>query len=492
MFSHTGIHMAPGNAQKLYAVVVDTTLELGGVFKTIDAGQTWTAIDISGLPVDVFGGFGWYFTELGIAPGNTDELFLPAIDLYHFNPISNTWSLAGPEWWTYEVHADKHDIQFANGIIYLATDGGLYSSADNGSTWTDFENIPATQFYRISPSIWNNVDVTGGAQDNGTTIGSGADPVGWVRAFGGDGFKSFWTPANDDLLYCETQNGGLYLLDSLNGFFDCTFGIDPNDRRNWDMPWMMSPHNSTTFYCGTDRVYTSLGFEVPDWVPLSPDLTDGNVFGSRFHNISTVNESPVTPGILYVGTSDANAWHSLNNGVNWINITAGLSDRYITAMTPSPTYAATVYLTQSGYMDNDLNAHVYKSDNHGLNWRSISGNLPAASVNDILCDPLDSSILYVASDAGVYFTQNGGIDWQRIGNNMPIMPVNEIDFNLSGNALVAGTYARGIAVFSLDSLLTSVRVTIEDASQINVFPNPLRNEAFTLIGQVQKLSLIHI
>lgn len=458
----------------MYAVVVGNNLDLEGIYKSVNNGVSWSPVDISTLDPYLFNGFGWYFGKIAIDPANDEEIFVLAVDLWKFN-AGGTWEMCGPPWYTYQVHADKHDLKFDNaGNYFLATDGGMYKSVDEGLTWTDDENIPNSQFYRIAASPWLSNEQMGGMQDNGTANGNEFTINNWQRIYGGDGFTCAYSPDNPLLFYVETQNGGIaYSEDGGQSFIDGTMNIDGTDRRNWDMVYLLSPHNSLNLYTGTYRMYESAGWNMPDWVAISPDLTDGNIFGDRFHSISTVEESPVVQGKLYAGTTDGNVWTGTPTG-NWTNISAGLPDRYVTHVAASPQYPNTVYVSHSGYKDNETIPHLHKSDNNGNNWRDISGDLPNIPVNNILLHPTDSSILFIATDAGVYITQNGGNHWDRLGSGMPVIPVFDIAFHPLDNRLLAGTFARSMMAFPLDSLgiVTHYPERKIKENELSIYPNP--------------------
>jgi hypothetical protein len=489
--SRIGIERSKQNPSKIYAVVVDTTLDLQGIYKSINNGVSWNSLDISTLDPYIFNGFGWYFGKLGIDPIDDDQIFVLSVDLWKFN-AGGTWEMCGPPWYTYEVHADKHDMQFDNaGNYFLATDGGMYKSTDEGLNWSDEENIPNSQFYRIAASPWLSNEQSGGMQDNGTANGNENTLNNWQRIYGGDGFTCIYSPDDPLVYYAETQNGNIvYSEDGGQSFLDGNIGIDPTDRRNWDMVFILSPHNSLDLYTGTFRVYQSTGGVMPDWMAISPDLTDGNIYGDRFHTISTVEESAVTQGKLYAGTTDGNVWIGNTSGT-WVNITAGLPDRYVTNLAASPQYANTVYVSHSGYKDNDNIPHIHKSDNSGTNWRDISGDLPNIPVNNILLHPTDSSILFIATDAGVYITQNGGIHWDRLGSGMPVIPVFDITFHPLDNRLLAGTFARSMMAFPLDSLgiVTNNLDSQKGNSGLDVFPNPSADQ---INFQLAEIGLVKI
>ena len=137
-----GLAMSVQNPDKLYAMIVDTTFFLQGVYKTTNGGAAWTNAT-GNFDNGLFGGQGWYFGKIFVNPQNDNEIYLPGVDLQKSTNGGTTWSPATPPWWTYEVHADGHYMDFIDGnTFFYCTDGGMYKTTDNCATWTDAEDIP--------------------------------------------------------------------------------------------------------------------------------------------------------------------------------------------------------------------------------------------------------------------------------------------------------------------------------------------------------------
>ncbi|MEM7161335.1 MAG: T9SS type A sorting domain-containing protein [Bacteroidota bacterium] len=477
-----GLDISAQDSETLVALYVGQDMQVGGIYRTENGGDSWDALGITGLE-NALGGFGWYFGKIRMNPFDDQEITVLGVGLYTSFNNGQSWEETAPVWWTYEVHADKHDlVYYDENLRFLATDGGLYKheNAFNGN-WIDIENLPITQFYRIAIDPHNPGIYAGGAQDNGTTEGSFQDLVNWPRVYGGDGFQPTYDPENSDLFYAETQRGGLVFDDGF-GFQSWTFGIDDADRRFWDMPYIMSAHSTSRFYTGTYRIYRIDDAPYGSWYPISDDITDGDVLGGSFNTISTVAESPINEDIIYGGTTDGNVWRTLDGGNNWTDITEGLPERYVTNIKASSDNENVLFVTHNGYKDNDNISHLHMSLDYGDNWIDISGDLPEIPINHI--EMMGDDTLFIATDVGVYFSIDQGVEWLRIGNNMPLIPVFDIEIDSEMNRLVAGTFARSIMSFPLDSLFQEP-IGLSDLNEIEIhlFPNPF-NEFIQLQSDI--------
>ncbi len=483
-----GLAMSGTNSDVIFASYTGNDQQLDNIYKSIDAGLTWTPLidwETTNLSENALGGFGWYFGQLRVNPESDDDLFILGVELWRSIDGGATWALATPQWWLYDVHADKHDLVFAHGNIYLGTDGGMYKSEDLSVSWTDIENIPTTQFYRVAYNPHIPDWYFGGAQDNGSSGGT-SEEEDWLRIYGGDGFQMLFHPTNPNVTYAETQNGNL-VVDPDGGWQNwvpADDGIPPDDRRNWDAPFVMSTHNPDVLFMGTYRLWRSVAGTFPFWEPISEDLTDGPGDNARYHTISTIHESPLLQGLVYVGTSDGNLWRKEGfHDFFWEDVTNGITDRYVTDVKASPNFVDNVYVTVSGYKDNDSSPHIFRSTDRGANWESIDGDLPALALNDVFVLPgHQDTVIFVASDGGVYGTMNAGENWERLGNNLPYVPVYDLEYNPVRNELVAGTFARSIQSYNLDSLVVpqdsviiATNEPLSKPQELKVYPSPAKD-----------------
>ncbi len=478
----------------IYALVVGQDSQLDNIYRTQDGGTTWEAmISSENIPENALGGFGWYFSKVRINPFNDEDISILGVNIWNSMDGGTTWNLMGPEWWTYELHADKHDLQWIGPqSCIVATDGGLYRSDDHGISWSDIENIPVSQFYRVTWNPHNTGVYTGGAQDNGTTSGSYQEPNGWTRDLGGDGFTCIYHPQNSMLRYAGYQWGNWrYSMTGPNEepiWNDFLEGIDEDDRVWWDAPLTYHPAEPEVMLTGTQRVYRMMNAPEGFWVPISPDLTQNTEPGLSYRCVSAIAGSKFDVNKMAAGTTDGRLWITQDGGENWEPMENGLPGQFITDVEFDPFHPDSIFCTVSGYRNADYEPYIFRAA-IGEPWQSIQGNLPSHPVNQILA--LTDSIWAIATDAGVFATANWGQDWEPVGE-LPIIPVYDIVADTIADRLVAGTFARSILSFPLDSIVPIFTSPVDTTGQgivrltgslIRAFPNPVDDRLNLEIGE---------
>lgn len=467
------------------AVYVNPDHDFEGLYKTTDGGKTWLLLpadpEVNGFDTFLFGGFGWYFSKIRVNPQDDQDISVLGVLAYRTKDGGKNWARI-QENAGIGVHSDAHDLAFtASGKLLLGTDGGMYRFEKDGTKGADIENIAATQVYRVAYNPHEPQNYYGGFQDNGTGVGNADLITEWDKIYGGDGFQMAFHPTNPDVYYAESQRGNIGVtLDGGRKWESATEGIAAGDRKNWDMQYFLSPHNPEVLYTGTHRVYRSTAGPVPEWSPISPDLTNGPTENLR-QTISTLNQSPINPDILYAATTDGNIWRSMNEGESWVRL-SGLPNRYVTEVVASSVNELTVFATVSGYRNNENIPHIYKSADAGTTWKAIAGNLPPLAINCLKVIPNNNDqVLFVGTDGGVYGTLDGGKIWERVGEGMPIIAVYDLEWNRRENKLIAGTFGRSIQTYPLDGIvegenLSSVNFRTPEEHYLKVYPNPVEND----------------
>lgn len=484
----------------IYALVVGQDSQLDNIYQTQDGGISWEAvIPELNVPENALGGFGWYFSKIRINPFNDQDITILGVNLWNSMDGGTNWSLMGPEWWTYEVHADKHDLQWIGPqTCVLATDGGLYRTDDHGASWSDIEDIPVSQFYRVTWNPHNPGIYTAGAQDNGTTTGSYLAPNEWTRDLGGDGFTSVYHPENSMLRYAGYQWGNWrYSMTSWEQepiWNDFLSGIDPDDRVWWDAPLAYHPSNPDMMLTGTQRVYRMTNAPESFWEAISPDLTENTSPGLSYRCVSAVAGSHFDSNLMAAGTSDGHVWITQDGGVNWEPMETGLPGQFVTDVEFDPFHSDSMFCTVSGYRNADYEPYVFRAA-IGQVWNSIQGNLPSHPVNQIL--PLNDSIWAIATDVGVFASSSRGQTWEAVGT-LPVIPVYDLTSDTMANRLVAATFARSILSFPLDSILPEPPIVqpndvadVPSKGALSAFPNPFESELTISMPSGTNTATIH-
>lgn len=486
--SRIGLVISDVAPNTLYASYTGTSLDIVDIYKTTDAGATWAPLNVhaGGLPTNAQGGFGWYFGEVYLNPYDNTQLMVPGVDMYKSEDEGLTWAQNVPNWWDYTVHADKHAVVYLSATSYIiATDGGLYKTINNGTTWTDIENIPVTQFYHIDVDKLNPGLYGGGAQDNGSMSGNASLFNLWDRLYGGDGFRISFLEDDPGGAYYETQNGGLTYQNSITfDVQDVSPSISTPDRVAWDMPYFIN-ESTAELFVGSSEIHQMDGAPYGFYSSISPDLTRvamGPYVGQeKRHFISEIDVPLGDDDKMYVGTSDGLMWRGDRVGLNWswTDITGILPDRYCTAVRSSPNFANTVYAGFSGYKYNEEVSYLYKSSDDGATWVDISSNLPGITVNDILIVPgYDDDYLFAALDGGVYFTEDAGANWNYVGMDLPLATISELDIDLDNKKLIAGTYSRSMWSYDvswLDEAVDPSGMGESENTTLNFYPNPVHD-----------------
>ena len=363
----------------------------------------------------------------------------------------------------------------------LGTDAGIYESFDLAETWKYHKNLPLTQFYKVAV---NNAEpfyhIFGGTQDNGSAGGpsatderEGISNKHWYKTLFADGHQSATDPQYNDIIYAETQQGGLHRVDLTTGeqvfIQPQALKGDPHERFNWDAPILVSPHNPARLYFASYRVWKSES-RGDDWTPISEDLTRNEerlelpIMGrqqswdnawdvgamSNYNTITSLSESPLQEGLLYAGTDDGFIAVSSNGGDSWDRIPVtrlGLPARsFVNDIKADLHDANTVYVVLDNHKEGDFNPYLFKSTDQGKTWTSLSANLPERTLLwRIVQDHVDKNLLFLATEFGVYTSLDGGVNWQKLPGT-PNMGFRDLVIQKRENDLVAASFGRGFYV----------------------------------------------
>ena len=168
-----------------------------------------------------------------------------------------------------------------------------------------------------------------------------------------------------------------------------------------------------------------------------------------------ISESPLQPGLIYVGTDDGNVQITRDDGINWTGISDDLPAKWVSRVAASEHELGTVYVSFTGYRQDDFEKYLYMSEDFGKTWISIAGNLPCESINVIAEDPRDEDILYVGTDLGVYTSLDRGTTWISLCNGLPTTAVHDLVVHPRENELVIGTHGRSVYILDVEKIKKS-------------------------------------
>lgn len=456
------------------SAVINSSVIGAEVYRSEDAGKSWQKVNETALG-RVYNSYGYYFGEVRTSTQDPDELFILGVPLMVSRDggktFANTDSVGN-------VHSD-HQSMWINpkdsNHILLGTDGGLYVSYGNGERWTHLnDQLTISQFYSIMVDEATPYNVYGGMQDNGVWYGKSTSKPSdrWNSLFGGDGMVVAVDTRSNDVVYTGSQFGNYYRINtSTKERKYVTPGHDignkPN-RWNWRTPATLSKHNQDIFYMGSQYVYRSLD-RGDTWETISPDLTKGTKDGNvPFATLTVVEESPLEFGTLYAGSDDGNIWNTLDHGKSWTNISKGLpQNRWVSSVTPSQHVEGLVYVTLTGYRNDEFTPHIYKSTNYGTTWTAITGNLPLEAMNVIKEDHHYPEILYIGSDHGLYITLDGGTSYELVQGNIPNVSIYDMAIQKKENDLIIGSHGRSVFIMDLNPLYEMIKNKDADLSVLS-------------------------
>jgi len=466
------VAVAPSNPAVVYALVTRRGRK-GELWRSADRGERWNKVSEQKLSA------GYDFCIVEVSPDDENELWVPLQKLWRSTDGGRTFQevngtvvhLLDHE--ARGLHLDTHclwiDPSDAAHVV-IGNDGGLYASWDRGETWLHVNNLPIAELYAVDVDMAEPYLVYGGTQDNAAVYGpsdcvpADGEPDPWRSVYldpwgGGDSFFTPVDPLDPDVIFYEHQFGDLRRKNMRTGETAWAMPHDeegkPLYRRNWMTPFLFSLHEPKTMYYGAECVLKSTD-RGDSWIPISPDLStipgperQGNV---PFGTITTISESPLRAGMLWVGTDDGNVHVTENEGGTWWLEDEGLPEKWVTRVVASRHRERTAYVSLSGYVEDDFAAYLFRTDDQGATWTSIVGNLPAESVNVIREDPTDERILYVGTDLGAYVSLDRGESWCSLCATLPTTPVRDLVVHPRDPELVIGTHGRSAWVLDVEPI----------------------------------------
>jgi len=457
------VAISPSLATRAYALMgkKSDSRQLG-VYKTATSGSSWSTItpppsSISGGK-QIFLGQQDYNNVITIHPTDPNILWCGGVQLVRTPDGGSNWADVGATGaFPRKVHPDIHALKYINGTLYVGCDGGVFTTTDEGSTWSSSLNkmLPITQFRNIAVDPYGGGMVYGAAQDNANPGTAKGDPTSWLTHIWGDGGDAAVAPSNPDIIYITHNNpsgwaarerstdGGASWASISKPIFD-----NQDTLPDWGGTYIV------THRLSNDIVYTNAGHFVYISTDQGSTWSRMNTGSEEFHGNAysiAVNRSGACVYAITVSTSERVSKLSLEGGV-WkkYGLMAGLtsvtkikrvSTKTLGILDPTDSSRAYVITYDAGPNK------IFRTTDKGATWNNITGNLQTVSliVNDLA--EIHKTKFVIGTTVGAFITTDGGTTWIPWTQGMPLATdITDLEFRIHDYTayIVAGTYGRSI------------------------------------------------
>jgi len=490
-----GITVSPIRPSRLWASV-EARDSTGGIFRSDDAGATWTRVNAE----QKFMVRPWYFSGITADPANDNTVYVLNLETWRSIDGGTTFSRVPAP------HGDDHtlwvDPTDASRMIE-GNDGGATISMDGGKSWSSIENQPTAQFYHVITDNHFPYRIYGAQQDNTTvSIASRSDhgvitESDWHDVSGGESSYIAPKPRDPHVVFAGSYMGTVTRFDDrTNQSRDVSVWLNNYDgyaakdvpyRFQWTFPILFSPYDSNTLYVAAQYVFRTTN-DGESWTRISPDLTrhDAATLGpvggpvtrdmtgtEWYGTIFALAESPLKAGELWAGSDDGLIHLSRNGGATWTDVTPPALKQFtrVSIIEPSHFDAATAYVAANRYQLDERQPLLFRTTDYGKSWTQITTGMPAtAYTRSIREDPVRRGLLFAGTESGVWVSFDDGGHWQSLQLNLPRSSVR--DLTIHGADLIVATHGR--AFWSLDDIapLRQIADSIRHASVFLFAPEP--------------------
>jgi hypothetical protein len=484
-----------------------------GIYRSEDGENTWKY-------VNRYNNRPFYYSQIRINPLDDQRVYILTTRFMESSDGGKTFKQGGPG-----IEGDFHAMWLDptnKDRYYVGNDKGPSLTHDHGISFNFFDNMALGQFCAIGVDTRDPYYIYGGTQDNGSWGGPSfaRDAFGiltdhWWKLHWGDGSHAQIDPTDWRIVYSESENG---TVRRFNVETHQAVGIRPNAqniinydefapratpaapgapqarargpfRFNWNSPLLLSPHNPKTLYLGGNHLFKSVDGG-DHWLIISPDLTTNDpaktdentggltrdVTGAETHcTITAVSESPLVPGLIWVGTDDGNIQLTRNGGASWENLRSRVPNVpdgiWVSSVEACHFDKGTAYATFDGHRSDIFTPWVFKTTDYGESWTNISNNLPSGqTVWLVREDSKNKNLLFLGTEFACFVSLNGGKSWTLLMNNLPSVAVRDLVIHPRDGDLVAATHGRSLWI--LDDITPIQQLTDEVlASDVYLFKN---------------------
>jgi len=412
----------PANSSRLY---VGTT---AGVYASADGGKTWTKG--KGLAAA---------TVLAFAPSDSNVL-------YAGNGTAIARSrYAGANWTvlTHSAYGSVACLSPSPGRLLYGASGGLYKSADGGTTW-------ASSHKGIRAAMMGAPAISAAAPG---TLYAVVPAMGLMKSVDA---RTRWSKLPDfersrsvlRIVLHATNQKILYALGS-GTVISSAATADPlpsiyktvNGGTSWTKVLTAAVADLELSRTNPARVFAAgtSGTGANEVMALYKSSDGGKTWttytayaagNTRLYELAV---DPSNDRVLYIG-GDRGIYtklflKSIDGGLTWTNLSSSLPGIPIGRLVFDPSNTQRLYNVHS--------AGTYRSEDGGLSWTRLDmGDFQA---EDMVIDPADPNVFFAAGSAGVRMSADGGATWTDITGSLPIKNVLGLALDPVGRTLYAGT-----------------------------------------------------
>ncbi len=471
-----GVAVSPARPGRVWALI-EAEGRKRGLYRSEDNGETWTKTssdpELCWRP--------WYYMHLTAHPTDPDTVYVMNRKAW----VSIDGGATFSEFPT--PHGDNHQLWIDPDNpdrMIGCDDGGAWVSLNGGRSWSTIYNQLTAQLYHVAVDDQYPYKVYGTQQDNSSIAvpsrtGNGA--INWGDCYPPGTAESGYVavkPGDPNIVYVgaigSSPGGGdaLQRYDHSTGQVQLVSvwpeavhdGNTAEVRFQWTYPIVFSPQDPGVLYACGNKVFRSTD-EGMSWDAISPDLThaDPETMGvsgpltmdtagaEMYATIFSFVASAHRPGTLMAGSDDGRVHRSHDDGATWVEVTPPPLGKFsqVTMLAESPHVEGTVYMTVARHKMGDDTPYVYKTNDWGDTWTSITEGIPTHEFCRVIReDPARRGLLYLGTEFGLHVSFDDGAHWQPLQANLPVTPV--YDVLCKDDDLVVATHGRSFWI--LDDL----------------------------------------
>lgn len=449
---------------------------LVGLYKSTDDGNTWTSQATS---PNYLGTQGWYDNVVCVKLTNPDLVLVGGLDIYS-SSTGGTSLVKKSNWSTTSqndfAHADIHCLKYNGTVLYCCSDGGVYKSTNDGTTWTDLNrNLSTLQYQSADYDPTDLLSFQGGTQDNNKMTTTNGGTL-WIQRSTGDGGYTIVDPINTNYVYGQYVNGSIQRSSNKGISFS---NITPSGSTGglFYNPYEMAPGDHNTIVFGRADIWKTTNATSATTSSGWTQIATTSIVGG---SVSAIGISYTNINKIYIGTSNGKILVTTDNGANWSTLT-GYS--YVSDFIVDNTNDDICYATIGGTGA----IHVYKTIDGGKTWNNITGDLPNIAANAVVLRTFTPRTILVGTDIGVFKSTNEGTNWVSFNTNLPAVEVYDLKYKQTVGLILAATHGRGCWTFDFNS-----SIGIDPFGQVPVkysldqnYPNPF-NPTTNIVFDIAK------